>query len=309
MAAILVTGAYGLIGHAAVLALRDGGYEVVATDRLTVRPGDATFEAVPLTIAGVGSLAAFFARHEIDAIVHASGISGPMVAHGEPHTIFSVNAGGTLDLLEAARLSGVRRVVHLSSASVYGATSGDLIHEDSPLRAASPYGCSKIAGEAIARAYAGLGPEVVILRPSWVYGPRRRTPCVIRNMVTDALATQPTRLPFGGGFPRQFVHVDDVAGAVRAALKASEVSGQAFNISDGCRQTIDAVGEIVTSILPSARVTVDPGPDPDDDEVGLLDISAAAEHLDWRPSLALGDGVRAYAAALAGGAPPTPGGS
>ena len=76
-------------------------------------------------------------------------------------------------------------------------------------------------GEQIAQAYADHSVETVVLRPSWVYGPRRRTTCVIKTMITDALANQPTHLPYGAGFPRQFVHVTDAAEAVAAALTTS----------------------------------------------------------------------------------------
>ena len=298
-APILVTGAYGLIGHATVEWLRASGRTVVATDQLDERPDDSSFHALPLTIAGVDTLSAFLDAHRIGTVVHAAGISGPMLARDDPHRIFRVNAGGTLDLFEAARRVGVRRVVLLSSASVYGRTSERAVDEAMPLGASGPYGTSKICGEAVARAYATEHRvETVVLRPSWVYGPRRRTDCVIRTMICDALDGRPTRLAYGRGFPRQFVHIDDVADAVGAAISSQSV-GRAFNVSDGERRTLDEVARLVAALLPGARITVAEGDAPDDERLGPLALIAAARHLGWRPRTTLDAGIRSYAQHLA----------
>ncbi|SLN61919.1 NAD-dependent epimerase/dehydratase family protein [Roseisalinus antarcticus] len=144
---VLVTGAYGLIGHSVTLALQAGGLPVVPTDLLADRPADAAFTARILDVGGVDRIARFLSEH------------------------------GTLDLFEAARLTGVGRIVLVSSASVYGNATGPTVGEDAPLVARDAYGCSKIGGELVARCYAAEhGLDIVILRPAWVYGPRRRTP-------------------------------------------------------------------------------------------------------------------------------------
>ncbi len=294
----LVTGAYGLIGHEVVVQLLAAGAAVVATDGLAQRPADATFAALPLAVEGVAKLADFLRAHRIESIVHAAGISGPMLARNDPHAIFRINAGGTLDLFEAARLAGVRRVVLLSSASVYGRTDAAPVRESAPLDGAMPYGASKIAAEAIARAYCRAhGVETVILRPCWVYGPRRRTACVLRTMISDALAGRETRLSFGSDFPRQFVYVPDVGEAVVVAL-GTDKSGT-YNLADGARLTLGMFADLVRAIFPHARIEMVGGEDPDDECLGPLDISAAARDLGWRPATRLEQGIRAYARHLA----------
>ncbi|MFO1148866.1 MAG: NAD(P)-dependent oxidoreductase [Alsobacter sp.] len=295
---VLVTGAYGLIGHAAVLELRRAGVPVVASDKLSAPPDDAAFEAEGLDIHGVEEIARVLRRHGVRSIVHCAGISGPMLAQGEPHRIFTVNVGGTLDLLEAARLSGVRRVVVLSSASAYGRHL-ETVREDAPLTADDPYGASKAAGEAVARGYGGPGGlEIVILRPCWVYGPRRRTPCVILTMLRDAIAGKPTRLPYGQGGFRQFVHVEDVARAVSAALSGEAAIGRAFNISDGMRPTFADVAAEVQRLVPTARIDLGAAPVPDDVDLGPLSIAAARDGLGWRPSISLRRGIAIGLASL-----------
>ncbi len=218
---VLVTGAYGLIGHETVLALRAAGFEAVPTDILSERPSDAAFEAALLDVAGVDPIFRFLQANRIEAIVHTAGVSGPMLAKDQPHTVLSTNVGGAIDLYEAARLASVRKMILISSAAAYGETGETPVDERMPLGATDAYGVSKICSERIVQAYASHGVETIILRPCWVYGPRRRTTCVIKTMIVDALSHRPTRLPYGAGFPRQFVHVADVAEAIGAALTTS----------------------------------------------------------------------------------------
>lgn len=288
---VIITGAYGLIGHEAVLALRTAGFEAAPTDILAERPVDAAFEASPLAISGVEPLSQFLKTQRIEAIVHAAGVSGPMLGRDRPHSVLSTNAGGTLDLYEAARLASVRRFVLLSSASAYGETGETLVDERTSLGATDAYGVSKICSEQIARAYADHGVDTIILRPCWVYGPRRRTACVIKAMIADALVGQPTRLPYGAGFPRQFVHVADVAEAVVAALTTSKGVQSAFNLADGRRYQLDEVAKLVSERLPAAQIEMASGPDPNDVICGRLDISAAKAVLAWRPRIDLPTGI------------------
>lgn len=297
---VLITGAYGLIGHETVHVLEAAGYDVVPTDILHERPGDAGFDALPLAIAGVEPIFRFLQEHRIDAVVHTGGVSGPMLGKSQPHAVLSTNAGGVLDLYEAARRASVRRIVLASSSGAYGETGEAVVDESMPLGATDAYGVSKICSEQIARAYAHHGVETVILRPSWVYGRRRRTTCVIKTMVADALENRSTHLPYGAGFPRQFVHVSDVAEAVLAALLTTRGVQRAYNITDGVRYLLDDVAILVRERLPSAKIDLADGPDPDDVVCGPLDISAAKADLDWEPKIDLPTGLDRMIAELSG---------
>ncbi len=297
---VLVTGAYGLIGHQTVLTLRAGGFEVVPTDILSERPNDAAFEASLLDVTGVDPIFRFLEANGIEAIVHTAGVSGPMLARDQPHSVLSTNVGGAMDLYEAARLASVRKMVLISSAAAYGETGETAVDERTPLGATGAYGVSKICSERIAQAYASHDVETIILRPCWVYGPRRRTTCVIKTMIVDALSNQPTRLPYGAGFPRQFVHVADVADAVGAALSTSRGAPSAYNLTDGSRYLLDELAKLVSDRLPSARINLASGPDPDDVICGRLDISAAKADLAWQPKIDLPTGIDQMIVELSG---------
>jgi UDP-glucuronate 4-epimerase len=307
---VLVTGAYGLIGHAVVERLLAEGRRVVPTDRLESPPADAAFVAEPLVVAGVSRLTAALKTHRIKTIVHAAGLSGPMLASERPRQMFCVNVGGTLDLYEAARRAGVRRVILLSSAAAYGRNTDALVNESAPLLGSNPYAASKVGAEAVARAYAASqGVASLVLRPCWVYGVRRRTDCILRRMVEDAVAGRPTDLPYGQGFRRQFIHVSDIARAVEAAVAVEPSSLEVVNLSDGSWLTLDEVGGHVRSRFPGARIALGALEPPDDEALGRLDLSRAEAILGWRPSVPLAEGLNDYICSRAQADPNALGGS
>jgi nucleoside-diphosphate-sugar epimerase len=206
---------------------------------------------------------------------------------------------GTANVLEVARIHRVRRVVFCSTVSAYGNTSGDLVDEDAPLRPNSVYGGSKAAAEQIINTYAiQYGVDGVSIRIGWVYGPRRRTSCAIREMIRSSLLGQPCHLSYGRDFYKQYMFVDDAARVLIRALDAPALPRRRYNATGGTYHTLGEIAAIVTRALPEARITVDPRPDPDDDVQGRFDIGAAAADLDWRPEVALEDGIRRYAAWL-----------
>lgn len=292
---ILVTGANGLIGFDVVKRLVSEGRQVIAVDRTVNEVRQVTDHAYELEIGDVHKLHEFAERFEIDAIVHGGGFSGPSVGRDNPALMFKVNVGGAVDVCEVARQFAARgkpcRVVFCSSLTVYGNQPADDITEDFPLLARQCYPSSKIAGEAIVASYIEEhGVDAVSLRIAGVYGPRRRTSCALRRMISDALAGRPTHLPFGKGFPRQWVHVDDIVEGVIRALDASPTS-RVFNLSGGINPMMDEAAAIIGKLIPSARIALDAGADPEDITLGRLSIEAARRELGFEPRVSLADGI------------------
>ena len=299
--AVVVTGSAGLIGFGVAARLAGAGRAVIGTDRIQPREAGG-FESVDAELTDVHKLHAICGR-DIAAIVHCGAVSGPMLGRDNPRAVIETNVAGTANLLEIARQRGVR-LVFCSSTSAYGNTPAGLdpVPEEAPLAADDIYGATKAAGDILTRAYAAqTGIDAVVLRFSWVYGPRRRTPCVVRDMIRDAHAGRATTLAFGRGFTRQYVYIDDVIGAVVATLDAGACGAQrAFNITGGQRLDFAEIAETVRQALPEARITLGAGADPEDQSHGRFDIEAAARDLGWRPQVAFADGVRDYARWLAG---------
>jgi len=299
-AAVVVTGAAGLIGFAVAARLARAGRATVGTDCIVPRE-EGGFRSVEAALTDVHKLHEICAG-DVAAIVHCGAVSGPMLGRDNPRAVVETNVAGTANLLEIARQRGAR-LVFCSSTSAYGNTPPGLdpVPETAPLAAADIYGATKAAGDILARAYAAqTGLDAIVLRFSWVYGPRRRTPCVLRAMIQDAQAGRPTLLSYGRGFTRQYVHVDDAVSAVIAVLDAGEVGpARAFNVTGGERLDFAEIAGTVRAALPEARIELGEGADPEDQSHGRFDIAAAERVLGWRPRIGFPEGVRAYARWLA----------
>lgn len=295
--AVLVTGASGLIGHHVIDMLRAAGRTVIAADR-----GEATLPApaISLEIGDVHSLYRAIKDYDVGSIVHCGGISGPMLARDNPARIMDLNVGGTLDIAEAARFlvrrNGRCRLVFCSSLSVYGDQQGDAIDESAHRLARTVYGASKVAAEAMLRAYATEhGVEAASLRITWVYGPRRTTSCAIRQMIEDALDGRVTQFDFGEHVRRQFVHVEDVAQSIRLALEAPRLASDSYNVSAGVNPSLGEVAQLVRALLPRADIRFAQGADPNDNTLGMLSIDRISRELGYAPVIDLRDGIARYA--------------
>jgi len=297
---VLVTGASGLIGQRVAVLLSAAGRRVIATD--VVAAPDSEVPVVECDLRDRAAVEALLpADAPLDGIVHCGGFSGPMVGTSTPQLLLDVNVGGTTNLLELGRQHRLRRFVFASTATAYGRTTGELVDETALPRPENIYAASKLACEALVTDYARhYAAGALNLRLAWVYGPRRTTDCVIRDLLLDAQAGRPTRLPFGHGFPRQFMHVDDAARALVLALDAEVAEPErAYNVTGEDRTTLDEVARIVAEVVPGADIELAPGPDPLDVEQGLFDTTAARRDLGFVPEIGLREGIVSYAAWLA----------
>ncbi len=297
--AVLVTGARGLIGHVVRKRLEARGTRVIPID-LVDRAQDGS-EIIACDLTDIHRLHAVVHGQEFGGIVHCGAFSGPMVMQDNPHAIVRVNIMGTANILELARIHGKPRVVFCSSTSAYGSTPEGPVPEDVALFPSSVYGASKVAGEQLVASYSRQhGVDGVSLRLSWVYGPGRTTDCLIRTLIQDALAGRTTRQPFGRSFHRQYIHVDDAAGALITALDKPHLPRQSYTVTGGSFLTLSEVGEAVRRVLPNAQFEFGEGADPVDDVQRQFDISAAGRDLGYKPSISLEEGIRSYAEFLRG---------
>ena len=214
---MLVSGASGLVGSAAVAALAARGHRVRALVR-NGAPGPGVDEVVVGDVADQGAWTRALAG--IDAVVHAAGAMTQ-----DPATLHAVNERGAQVAAAAVRDAGHARLVLLSSAAVYAAGPMLDADEDTPLAPADPYGQSKLSGERAARA--ALGERVTILRPVSVYATHRPSPFLAAVRAVAAAR----RLPLidGGRTPIDLVHADDLAGAIVAAIEGRGAGG-VFNV-------------------------------------------------------------------------------
>jgi nucleoside-diphosphate-sugar epimerase len=309
MANILVTGGAGFIGVAVARALLERGDRVTAFD-LRVGPELAALaEAQPELSVALGevtewqSVAALMQANPPDAVVHCAAIVGVIASVQTPARTFQVNVGGTINLFEAMRLFGVKRLIHMSSEETYGDFQAPLIDEEHPQKPIMAYGISKLAVEHLGRSYdVQYGLEVVNLRTCWAYGPGLSRARVPKTMVDAALSGRPLHLSAGAEMAVDHTYIDDVVAGILAALDQDRHPFDAYNIGSGQATSLAEIAEIVKALVPGADISVAAGEyrhgDTDNSahavRKGALDVSRAREVLGFEPRFDMRRGLAAY---------------
>ena len=294
---ILVTGLSGLIGNAVARALVARGERVIGLDR--VAPPNAPCPVMLHELGDAHRLHEIVAGVKPRAIIHAGGASGPMVWPESPGRVAAINIGGTTDILEAARIHGIGRLVWFSTLLVYAQDGGSApVGEDAVLRPATVYGATKVAGEALLEAYAQAhGVDSVALRVASCYGPGRTTNCFVRLLVENARAGKPTLVPDLEARTRQHIHLDDVVSGTLAALDRPRLPHRAYNIAPGAALSSAEVAAEVGRVIPGVRLERDPAAiNWNAFDMGALDITRARRDLGFEPRVGLGDGALSYQA-------------
>ena len=212
-----------------------------------------------------------------------------------------INVLGLLRVLEAARRHGINKVVQSSSAGIFGELMTLPITEDHPQNPDTPYGVSKLAGEKHCLAYNKLyGMKNICLRYFNVYGPHQRFDAygnVIPIFATRALNCEPITVFGDGEQTRDFVHVHDVAQANILSALSPGPSG-VFNIGSATRITINELALLVKKASGSTIEIDHRTARQGDVRHSLADISAAAKSIDYKPKIAVADGLQEYYAWL-----------
>lgn len=307
---ILVTGGGGWLGAEIVRTLLARGDAVVASDlafppALAALAGaDPRLTVVPADLGEWPQVLRLVERCRPDAVIHTAAIVGVVQAVDIPIRTMRVNVEGSVNLFEAMRLWGVKRVVHISTEETYGDFQAPVIDEEHPQKPTSVYGLTKLAVEHYGRVYSrDHGLDCINVRTCWVYGPdlpRLRMP---RTFVEAALRGEPFHQPDGGAFAVDQVYITDTVAGVMLALDKDRHRYDAYNIATGAAPTIADTAEAVNRAVPGARITVgDGGPYRHGGLVlsalkGALDISRARAELGYAPRFDLQRGIDATVAA------------
>lgn len=302
---VLVTGAGGFIGSHLTEELARRGAKVRALVRYNSR-GHWGFleelEAALLRRVEVhrGDIAdAHFvldlARSQ-EVVFHLAAMIAIPYSYRAPGDFVSANVSGTLNILEACRRSGARRLVVTSTSEVYGTARYTPIDEAHPLQGQSPYSASKIGADHLAESYhRSFGLPVVILRPFNTFGPRQSARAVIPTIISQLLENPP-KLALGSVGPvRDFNFVSDTVAGFLAAAEAPKAVGQTVNLGSGRGVTVKSVAEILMRLTGrSARVNMERRRiRPVHSEVHKLigDNRKAARLLGWKPKVSLEEGL------------------
>lgn len=312
---VLVTGGTGFIGTYVVRALLEAGRRVVCLDvrgftpegrfLLGERAGDVTVEEG--SVDDWVRLLHVVREHRPGDVVHLATITNPVYLFTNPMPGVRVNFMGTIHVLEAARLFGIRRIVNFSSIGVLPAKQYEPIDAAHPIflaREAVPtgvYGASKIAGEAFCFAYnQAFGTDFRTIRPSAVYGFGMQWPIFVKPMVEGAVRGEKVIFESGGPFPRDYTHASDVASLALACLDAPDDADRVFYGATGePLVTAAEVARIVMELVPGSEIEIpDVLTEADQMELpyrGRLSIEANRTQLGWEPRFrSVRDGIADY---------------
>lgn len=303
---VLVTGADGFIGSHLTEALVRSGHDVRAFvyynsfnswgwldhSKVEVREALEVFAGDVRDPHGVKA-----AMQGCDVVFHLAALIAIPYSYHSPDTYVDTNIKGTLNVLQAARETGVEKVVHTSTSEVYGTARYVPIDEEHPLQAQSPYSASKIGADQMALSYhRSFGTPVSIVRPFNTYGPRQSARAVIPTIVTQ-IAAGAKEIKLGATSPtRDFNFVSDTVGGFVAAARSDASVGEVINIGSDFEVSIGETAELIAEVM-GREVEVVPDKErlrPSSSEVERLWASneKARSLLDWTPGYAGRDGFR-----------------
>ena len=292
---VLVTGGSGFIGSHVVDKLRLRGHTPIIYD---LRPSPwhelGTVETVLGSITDREALER--ALQGCDAVAHLAAVADVNDVHAEPEDAERVNARGTVTVLEAARRSGVKRIVYASTIWVYSDCAEENVDEDTLLPPPSHlYTSTKLAGELYCKAYQELyGIDYTILRFGIPYGPRAREAAVIPAFVNKALKGDPLTLAGDGLQSRRFVYVEDLAEGV--AMACSEMAAnRVYNLASDETVTIKQIAETVQELIGNVEIVYTPAR-PGDFGGKIVSSERAKRELSWTAATPFHEGVRRYVA-------------
>lgn len=311
---IFITGA-GLIGSHAAAQLAANGHDVVLYD---AAPHEDYIHSVTgewnvaIEKGDVGNLAAMvelMLGRGTECVIHTVGLIGP-VAQRRPYGSFAVNVAGTVNVAEAARLAGVRRLIYTSTHGVYDVARcrDEPMTESSPTSARSIYAGSKLAAEALLEAYGrAYGLDVIVLRFCNVFGRGRYVAGSRGGEAFNELIEKPARGKVATALPPvqgrgEWVYAKDAARALLAAVERSATGGYLLvNIGTGVLTTFDDIAAAVRRVIPEARFETpdirEPEGTPRSPERSQpFDLSRAREALGYEPKYNLQSAVEDYVA-------------
>jgi nucleoside-diphosphate-sugar epimerase len=315
---VLVTGGLGFIGAYAVRDLLAAGREVTVLARnaqaapeigYLLREHEGRFGVEVGSVEDLDQLVETFGRVRPEVVVHSASNVEVTSLFNDPYVAFRSNAGGTVNVLEAARRSGVERVVDISSIGVLPAVQYEPIDAAHPIilpkqgPGSGAYGAAKAAAELFGFAFQqAFGLDFRVVRPSAVYGfgMRWHSANYMKQFVEPAVRGEPVRVASGGRLPRDYTHVADVASLTVRVADAPADADRVFYAATG-RPLVTAAqaARLVAELIPGSSIEIADLMTPEDEMEasfrGVISIENARSQLGWAPRYAdLREGVSDY---------------
>lgn len=305
----LVTGGAGFIGSNLCERLLQSGHRVWALDDLNpfydpqlkrrnirqIQSLAKEFEFIQGDITDRAVLEELFGSVKFDQVIHLAARAGVRPSLQEPALYQRVNVEGTVNILEAARKTGVKKLVIASSSSVYGVNSKVPFAETDPIfNAISPYAASKLASEALGHVYHHIyGMDIAMLRFFTVYGPRQRPDLAIYKFAKLMVAGKPIPVFGDGSTARDYTFVTDILDGIVACTQ-KELGYEVFNLGESQTVKLSYLIELLEKEL-GKKAIIDRQPmQPGDVPITYADISKAHRLLGYNPSVKIERGIQLF---------------
>ena len=312
MSTVLVTGGMGVIGSWVTRKLVEQGIKVVTysrhVDTALVKDIRDRFDCVIGDVLDLPNILYTIKHFRIERIVHMAAVL-PDEMDANPFMTYQINVDGTTNILEAARLMDIKKLVYASTQGVYAQPQGEYAHpiykpidEDYPKGPANIYAATKFFGENMVLNYQRIyGLNVIVMRFASIYGPggqaRHGKLALTSKIIESAMLGEPLKIPQGGDEALDMVSTRDVANGIWLACFADLTEHNVFHIGTGKAETFRHLIEIVGEIFRGAAVEIGPGliarrtPGV---RSFVLNIDRARRELGYGPQYDLETGVRDY---------------
>jgi UDP-glucuronate 4-epimerase len=302
----LVTGGAGFIGSHVCERLLQDGHSVWTIDDLNsfydpqikrrnlrdIQKLAKPFEFIQGDITDRATIDEIFGSVKFDQIIHLAARAGVRPSLLEPALYQRVNVEGTVNILEAARLAGVRKITIASSSSVYGVNSKAPFSEADPIfSAVSPYAASKLACESLGHVYHHVyGLDVAMLRFFTVYGPRQRPDLAIHKFTRLIASGKPIPVYGDGSTARDHTYISDILEGILACTR-HEFGFEIFNLGESQTIRLDHLIGLIEAALGKKAIIERQPLQPGDVPLTYADIAKAREKLGYQPQVKAEKGI------------------
>lgn len=312
MSNFLITGGAGFIGSTITSKILERGDKVVCVDNFdpyydpklkeeNIKPflDDPNFKLEKTDILNLDRLERIFRENAIDHVIHLAAKAGVRPSLEDPVAYQRVNGEGTLNVLEAAKRTGCKKLCLASSSSVYGNNKKVPFKESDVVDfAISPYAATKKANEVMAHVYHAIyGLDIFMLRFFTVYGPKQRPDLAINKFARLISEGKPITLYGNGKTYRDYTYIDDIVNGVLLSLKFLDEHKNVYEIinlgSNHPVSLIDMVTVIEKTLGKKGIVEYLPM-QPGDVDATYADISKACKLIGYKPSVSFEEGIRNF---------------
>lgn len=303
---VLVTGA-GLIGCHFARRASDAGDKVILYDLSPNREyiqkiaGKDRIEIVAADMRDLPALINALKEFKVEVLIHTAGLIGKRVAENS-YTGATNNILGTINVLEAARLYGIRRVVYISTFGVYDRSKikEGPIREVHPIGGHNLYTTTKVCAEHLVHAYADLYHlDTIIIRPAGVFGRGHyvggsTVGMVMRDLALNIIKGQPCTLDAKNYFANEYVYAKDVALALELACKVQNPRQRIYNAGSGVVTAASDLAQVARELAPKIEVKVAANKSEESGKQFPLDLSRSQAELGYSPQFPLKKALQDY---------------